>query len=183
MALTDSNMLPLGTKAPHFNLRDVLTDKQVSLENSSSKGTVIIFMCNHCPYVIHVIKGLVKLSNKYKDDGINFIGINSNDIVKYPDDSPENMKKFAQEYKINFPYCFDETQEVAKAYNAACTPDFYLFDNSLQLVYRGRMDESRPYSQIPVTGIDLSRAIDIMLKGDKIPDLQYPSAGCNIKWK
>lgn len=184
MALTDSNMLPLGTSAPNFELEDLISGDLLKLNDGSEyKGTLIIFMCNHCPYVIHVVEGIVKLSNKYIEEGIRFIGINSNDVKKYPDDSPENMKKFAAEYNIHFPYCFDESQEVAKAYDAACTPDFYLFNKNLKLVYRGRMDDSRPYSQIPVTGKDLSKAIDALLNEESISELQYPSAGCNIKWK
>ncbi len=184
MALTDSNMLALGTHAPSFILHDVNSNSDFKLNNGKeNKGTVIIFMCNHCPYVIHVMKGIVKLSEKYISQGIQFIGINSNDVNKYPDDSPENMKIFASEYNMNFPYCFDDTQEVAKAYNAACTPDFYLFDDQLKLVYRGRMDDSRPNSQIPVTGKDLSKAIDALIDNGLISELQYPSAGCNIKWK
>lgn len=184
MALTDSNMLALGTKAPAFTLPDILSDTNFSLyQDGENKGTVIVFMCNHCPYVIHIMEGLVKLSEKYKPQGIQFIGINSNDVNKYPDDSPSNMKLFAQEYDMNFPYCYDESQDIAKAYDAACTPDFYLFDNQLKLVYRGRMDDSRPNSQIAVTGKDLSKAIDTLLDNELISELQYPSAGCNIKWK
>ncbi|MCC6816110.1 MAG: thioredoxin family protein [Saprospiraceae bacterium] len=184
MALTDSNMLSLGTKAPDFILPDVISNQDFSLyKDMESKGTVIVFMCNHCPYVVHVINGIVNLSEKYKTKGIRFVGINSNDVLKYPDDSPEKMKQFASEHHITFPYCYDESQAVAKAYDAACTPDFYFFDSKMSLIYRGRMDDSRPGNSIPVTGKDLGLAIDNYLERKVVSELQYPSAGCNIKWK
>ena len=149
----------------------------------SDKGTVVMFICNHCPYVIHVRQGLVKVAQEYSAKGISFIAINSNDVENYPEDSPANMKKQALKYQYPFPYLFDETQNVAQAYKAACTPDFYVFDKNLKCVYRGRMDDSRPESGIPVTGKDLRGALDNLLSGKPIDPNQVPSMGCNIKWK
>lgn len=184
MALTPSNMLPLGTEAPGFRLPDVISDSERSLEElSSDKATVVMFICNHCPYVKHVQKGLVELANDYIPRGVSFIAINSNDVNKYPDDSPENMKKVAGELGYPFPYLFDETQEVARAYDAACTPDFYVFDKGMRLVYRGQMDDSRPGNGKPVMGKDLRAALDNVLAGQPVSDEQQPSIGCNIKWK
>ncbi len=184
MALTDSNMLPLGTIAPDFNLEDVTTGERIHLhKDSSSEATVIIFMCNHCPYVVHLIRSISNFIKKYQKKGIQFIGINSNDVIKYPDDSPSKMIEFAQLYDLSMPYCFDETQEVARLYNAACTPDIYVFDKNLKLVYRGRYDDSRPGNSKPLTGKDLAQALDSILNHEPVSELQYPSAGCNIKWK
>ncbi|MEO6691094.1 MAG: thioredoxin family protein [Saprospiraceae bacterium] len=184
MSLTDSNMLELGTEAPKFELEDIITLKPIHLEDASNYiGTVIIFICNHCPYVIHLIAHLSSFAKKYQNKGFQFIAINSNDVTKYIEDSPEKMIDFAKKYDLSFPYCFDETQEIAKAYHAACTPDFYLFDTNLKLVYRGRYDSSRPQSTIPITGSDLSHALESILHNESISELQYPSAGCNIKWK
>lgn len=184
MALTPSNMLPLGTEAPGFRLPDVISGSERSLEElSSDMATVVMFICNHCPYVKHVQKGLVELANDYIPKGASFIAINSNDVNKYPDDSPENMKKVAGELGYPFPYLFDETQEVARAYDAACTPDFYVFDKDMRLVYRGQMDDSRPGNGKPVTGKDLRVALDSVLAGQPVSDKQQPSIGCNIKWK
>ena len=183
MALTPSNMLPLGTKAPEFNLINTITEKTVSLQSlKGEKATVIMFICNHCPFVIHVNSELVKLANDYQSKGIGFIAISSNDVIKYPQDAPHLMQKLANETGYPFPYLYDATQEVAKAYDAACTPDFYVFDATLTLAYRGQLDDSRPGNDIPLTGIDLRNAIDSVLKGTKVNENQKPSIGCNIKW-
>ncbi len=184
MAETPSNMIPLGTKAPDFKLKDVTTGKQLSLnEIKSEKATVIMFICNHCPYVKHINKMLVDFANKYIQRGVSFVAINSNDVDNYPEDSPEKMIITAKEHGYPFPYLFDETQEVAKDYDAACTPDFYVFDKDLKLVYRGQFDDSRPGNSKLVTGKDLGKALDAILAGKEISDEQIPSVGCNIKWK
>lgn len=184
MARTPSNMLALGTLAPSFNLPDVISDSNKSLnELKGQNGTVIMFICNHCPFVIHVNKMLVTIANDYTSKGINFIGISSNDAVNYPQDGPEKMKLHAIENNYSFPYLYDETQEIAKAYDAACTPDLYLFNNSLELVYRGQLDDSRPGNGIPVTGLDLKYALDCLLDNKENKKIQKPSIGCNIKWK
>lgn len=184
MVLTPSNMLPLGSKAPDFRLRCAVSGKEYSLEElKSDKATVIMFICNHCPYVKHVQRGLVELANDYIPKGVSFIAINSNDVVKYPEDSPANMKIVAERLGYPFPYLFDETQEVARAYDAACTPDFYIFDRELKCVYRGQMDDSRPGSGIPVTGKHIREALDDVLAGRPVGEEQLPSIGCNIKWK
>ncbi|EDM43470.1 hypothetical protein SCB49_00435 [unidentified eubacterium SCB49] len=184
MALTPSNMLPLGTKAPDFTLIDAVTKNAISLQSiKGKKGTVVMFICNHCPFVKHVNEELVRLSNDYRVTGFGFVAINSNDVVKYPDDSPENMWKVAREEGYPFPYLFDETQEVAKLYDAACTPDFYLFDEELKLVYRGQLDTSRPGNGIPVNGRDLREAMDRILNNTSQLKDQIPSVGCGIKWK
>lgn len=184
MALTPSNMIPLGTKAPDFQLPDTVSGRQLSLsELKSDKATVIMFICNHCPYVKHIQNGLVKLANDYIPKGVTFIAINSNDVLNYPDDSPENMKKVAKKLGYPFPFLFDESQSVAKAYDAACTPDFYIFDKEMKLVYRGQMDDSRPWNGKPVTGRDIRKALDSVLGGNEVSDEQVPSMGCNIKWK
>lgn len=184
MALKESNMLPLGTQAPNFTLLDTVSGKNISLNDiESDKATLIIFSCNHCPYVIHVNEELVRLANDYQPKGVGFVAISSNDVVNYPDDSPEKMTLLAKEAGYTFPYLYDETQEVAKSYDAACTPDFYLFDGNKNLVYRGRLDGSRPNSGISVTGEDLRAAIDAVLNEEKVTEKQYPSAGCGIKWK
>lgn len=184
MVLTPSKMLPLGTKAPDFKLWDVISDKKLSLnELKSDIATVIMFICNHCPYVKHVQKGLVELANDYIPKGISFIAICSNDIENYPDDSPENMRAVAKRLAYPFPYLFDESQEIARAYDATCTPDFYIFDKDLRCVYRGQMDDSRPGNGKPVTGKDIRDALDNILGGKPVAEEQYPSIGCNIKWK
>jgi peroxiredoxin len=177
-------MLPLKTKAPGFRLWDVISDKDLSLrELKSDTATVIMFICNHCPYVKHLQKGLVELANDYIPKGISFIAICSNDIENYPDDSPENMRAVAKRLGYPFPYLFDESQEVARAYDATCTPDFFIFDEELKCVYRGQMDDSRPGNENPVTGKDLRNALDNILSGKPVTEVQYPSIGCNIKWK
>ncbi|MBC8755097.1 thioredoxin family protein [Kordia sp. YSTF-M3] len=183
MALTPSNMLPLGTTAPSFTLIDTITDKPISLEHTKgTHGTVVMFICNHCPFVIHVNEGIVKLANDYQAKGIGFVAISSNDVVNYPADAPYLMKLNAQKHQFPFPYLYDETQEVAKSYDAACTPDFYIFDNDSKLVYRGQLDDSRPNNGIPVTGNDIRTALDALLNGEKISESQKPSIGCGIKW-
>ncbi len=180
MALTPSNMLPLGTEATGFSLPDPKTGGTVSLQDSAgSAGTLVMFICNHCPFVKHIESGLVQLGEDYRQTEINILAINSNDIAAYPEDSPQHMA----EKPYPFPYLFDESQEVAKAYNAACTPDFFLFDGQLQLVYRGQFDDSRPSNGKPVTGADLRAAMDALLNGKPIGSEQTPSVGCNIKWR
>lgn len=184
MALTPSNMLPLGTKAPDFKLKDTKDSISKSLnELKGHQGTLIMFICNHCPFVIHVNQELVRLANDYRDKDINCIAISSNDAVNYPQDGPEKMKEHAKENNYPFPYLYDETQDVAKAYDAACTPDFFLFDDNLELVYAGQLDNSRPRNGIPVTGNDLRSAINALINGKTINSNQKPSMGCNIKWK
>ncbi len=177
-------MLPLGTKAPDFTLPDTISGKEVSLKDIiSDKATVVMFLCNHCPYVIHVNEEIVRIVSAYKPKGVSFVGISSNDVVNYPQDAPEKMTIHAKETGYDFPYLYDESQEVAKAYDAACTPDFYVFDGNQQLVYRGRIDDSRPGNDLALSGKDLRGAIDAVLAGTPVDAKQYPSAGCNIKWK
>ena len=184
MALTTSNMLPLGTKAPNFNLLDTVSGQMISLEKIHSKVcTLVMFICNHCPYVLHVNDELVRLANDYQPKGVSLVAISANDVEKYPQDSPEKMAELAKELGYAFPYLYDESQEVAKAYDAACTPDFYLFDGEMKLVYRGQLDGSRPGSKLPVTGRDLRAALDAVLNQVPVDSVQRPSAGCNIKWK
>jgi len=184
MAFTESTMLALGTVAPDFKLPDTVSGKQIAFNDiTGEKGTVVMFICNHCPYVKHVNEEIVRVANDYKNKGIGFVAISSNDVENYPDDGPDKMKEVAEEEGYPFPYLYDESQAVAKAYDAACTPDFYLFDGENKLVYRGRLDDSRPKSGTPLTGKDLRAAIDAVLAGEAIPEPQYPSAGCNIKWK
>jgi peroxiredoxin len=186
MALTESTMLPLGTQAPDFTLPDTVSKKDLTLTDiRGAQGTLVMFTCNHCPYVIHVNPELVRLAHDYQPLGISFVAISSNDVDKYPQDGPEAMQQLAREVGYPFPYLYDATQEVARAYDAACTPDFYLFDANLKLVYRGRLDDSRPRvaHPAPLTGKDLRAAMDTLLTGQPIPEPQYPSMGCNIKWK
>lgn len=184
MSYTHSTMLPLGTEAPDFELKDTVSGKMMSLEDvRGPKGTVIFFICNHCPYVIHVNQELVRLAENYEEQGISFVAISSNDVENYPQDAPDKMKEVAEREAYPFPYLYDETQAVAKAYDAACTPDNYLFDENMQLVYRGQLDASRPKSDVPVTGEDMRAAIDALLSGADLPKEQIPSGGCNIKWK
>ena len=183
MALTESTMLPLGTTAPNFHIKDVVSNNYYSLDDlKSGKATVIMFICNHCPFVIHVNPELVKIANEYKNQGVSFIAISSNDVENYPEDAPDKMSIVAKVLKFPFPYLYDKHQEVAKAYDAACTPDFYVFDGDMKLSYRGRLDQSRPGNNVPLSGTDLRHAIDQTIAGKSI-DAQYPSAGCNIKWK
>lgn len=184
MALTPSTMTPLGSKAPDFKLKDTISDSELGLEDvKSDTATVIMFICNHCPYVKHVQQGFVKLANDYREKSISFVAINSNDVANYPEDSPQKMKEVADNLGYPFPYLFDETQEVAKAYDAACTPDFFVYDKDLKLVYRGQMDDSRPGNGKPVTGRDIRNVLDSMLNNTPVSENQVPSIGCNIKWK
>lgn len=184
MAQTPSNMLPLGTKAPNFNLPATNFNDFFSYETvKGEKGTLVIFICNHCPFVLHAIDEIVMIANDYRVQGIGIVAISSNDVVKYPQDTPDKMADFALENKIDFPYLYDETQEVAKAYDAACTPDFYLFDTQDKLVYRGQLDDSRPGNGIPISGSDLRNAIDSIIYNRKMNPNQKPNIGCNIKWK
>jgi len=184
MAATESNMMPLNTKAPYFNLPDTISGVNKSLDDvKSDKATVVMFICNHCPFVKHVQTGLVKLANDYIPKEISFVAISSNDVMNYPDDSPERMKEVAKEFGYPFPYLYDESQDIARAYGAACTPDFYIFDKDLRCVYRGQLDDSRPSNDIPVTGKDIRAALDAILAGDPVSEDQKPSIGCNIKWK
>ena len=180
-------MEKLGTSAPGFELQNFNTDykeKMVSLENFENyPALLVVFICNHCPYVIHIRDSFLDFSNEYQSKGLGIIAISSNDILSYPDDSPEKMSDDALKYAYPFPYLFDENQEVAKAYRAACTPDFFLYDKERSLVYRGQYDSSRPKNSIPVTGEDLRDATKTLLKGEKITAEQSPSMGCNIKWK
>jgi peroxiredoxin len=183
MVLTPSTMLPLGTQAPDFSLPNI-DGKTVSLRDLRGAPTLlVIFMCNHCPYVKHVADGLAQLARDYQARGVAVVGINSNDTTSHPADSPEQMVHEAETRGYTFPYLFDETQEVARAYRAACTPDFYVFDKDQRLAYRGQMDSSRPNSGQPVTGKDLRAALDNVLAGRPASAEQRPSIGCNIKWR
>ena len=184
MALTPSNMLELGTTAPHFTLPDTVSGKNLSVaELKGELATVVMFICNHCPYVIHVNSEIVKLANDYLPRGVAFIAISSNNIVTHPQDSPEKMKEVAAREKYPFPYLYDESQQVAQDYDAACTPDFYIFDKELKLVYRGQLDDSRPSNKLPLTGKDMRDALENILASRKVSEMQRPSIGCNIKWK
>lgn len=179
-----SVMLPLGTEAPPFELPDVVTGRLHSLDSvAGTGGLLVMFLCRHCPYVKHVEREVATLGQHYKDSGLGIIAISSNDPVSHPDDAPERLKDMAQSLGLTFPLCFDETQAVAKAYKAACTPDFYLFDTRRRLVYRGQLDDSRPGNNKPVTGRDLRAAIDALLSGRPLDKDQKPSIGCSIKWK
>jgi len=184
MPLTPTKPIPLGFDAPHFELPDVVSGKMVTLDDvKGEKGTLIMFICNHCPYVKHVIDELVRMGYDYIPRGIGIAAISSNDVENYPEDHPDKMKELAVKLKFPFPYLYDESQDVARAYDAACTPDFNLFDAAGKCVYRGQLDGSRPGNNIPVTGSDLRRALDLVLKGEKVPEDQIPGTGCNIKWK
>ena len=184
MANTSSTMIPLGTIAPNFYLKDTNSNDWLSFKDcKGEKGTVVFFICNHCPFVLHVIDEMIRIVNDYRVQGIGFVAISSNDIVKYPQDAPEEMTEFAYKNNFEFPYLFDDSQEVAKAYQAACTPDFYLFDELNKLVYRGQMDDSRPGNGVSVSGSDLRSAIDGIVSGRGINSEQKPSIGCNVKWK
>ena len=185
MALTESTMeLELGAKAPDFALRDVVTGKTVRRDDArGQKGLLVMFICTHCPYVKHVEKGLAALGADYEGKGIGIVGISSNDADMYPDDAPAGLKQQAQRLGFRFPYLYDETQDVARAYHGACTPDLFLFDDEMKLVYRGQFDGSRPNSGIPVTGQDLRAAMDAVIAGKPVAKDQKPSIGCNIKWR
>lgn len=184
MARTESAMLPLGTSAPDFVLKDVITKHELNTQNlSGPKGLLVMFICRHCPFVKHLEKSLAQLGRDYKEKGLGIVAISSNDAKNYPDDSPGSLAQQAEELGFVFPYLYDETQEVARAYDATCTPDFFLFDSGLRLVYRGQFDGSRPGNNIPVTGKDLRAALDATIAGQPVDPNQRPSLGCNIKWK
>ncbi|MES2730146.1 MAG: thioredoxin family protein [Bacteroidota bacterium] len=184
MAQTASQMVPLGTLAPEFQLLDVRTNQLLTWQDVRSEvATLVMFICNHCPYVKHVQPELVRLAHDYMPKGISVVAISSNDAEKYPDDSPEKMKELADHWQYPFPYLYDETQEVARAYDAACTPDFYVFDKDMRLVYRGQLDDARPKNDLPLTGKDIRQALDCLLAGKPVPQDQKPGIGCNIKWK
>ncbi|MDJ1177633.1 thioredoxin family protein [Roseofilum sp. BLCC_M91] len=184
MARTESTMLALGTLAPDFQLPDVVSGKIISLETfAQKKALLVMFICKHCPFVKHIQIQLSSLGKDYQNTDLGIVAISANDAVKYPDDSPEQLKQMAVELGFTFPLCYDETQEVAKTYTAACTPDFFLFDSDRRLVYRGQLDDSRPSTEMPVTGADLRQAIDTTLSGKPVNPEQKPSLGCNIKWK
>ena len=183
MSLTLSTMQELGSSAPDFSLPDVRSTKTIGLSDFTGQPLLIMFICNHCPYVVHLIQPLADLANQYQHRGFAVIAISSNDISSHPQDSPENMQLFAEQYGFNFVYCFDESQHTARSYNAACTPDFFVYDRNHRLRYRGQMDGSRPGNDVAIDGQDLTAALDAVLNGKQISDQQSPSMGCNIKWK
>lgn len=184
MALTPSTMHALGTLAPNFNLQDVISGNMVSLDNfKNKKALMVMFICRHCPYVQHVKEEIAKIGQDYKEKDIGIIAISANDVNSYPEDSPQSLKEMARELNFSFPYLYDKSQEIAKAYTAACTPDFFLFDKERKLAYRGQLDDSRPGNNLPITGKDLREAIDAVLEDKPVDFNQKPSIGCNIKWK
>ena len=184
MAAVESVMLPLGTTAPPFFLPDVVSGQVYSLDSFHGKDALLVmFICRHCPYVKHVEQELAKIGKDYQGKKLGIIGISSNDPATYPDDAPDQLKEMARRLDFRFPFCFDETQEVAKAYKASCTPDFYVFDAQRRLVYREQLDDSRPGNNKPVTGLDVRAAIDNVLAGKPVDSTQKPSIGCSIKWK
>ncbi|MGF1538700.1 MAG: thioredoxin family protein [Elainellaceae cyanobacterium] len=184
MVLTPSTMLDLGTQAPAFQLKDVTSDDPVSLDAfNGASALLVMFICRHCPFVKHVQQELAQIGKDYQGEPLGIVAISANDAEKYPDDAPDSLKAMAQELGFTFPLCFDADQSVAKAYTAACTPDFFVFDGNQKLVYRGQLDDSRPGNDKPVTGKDLRQAIDTVLAGQPVPEDQQPSIGCNIKWK
>ena len=184
MARVPSMMIPLNSRAPDFILPEVVNELIFSLQQMKGKtATVIVFICNHCPFVKNINPQLIQLAHDYANEGVHVIAISSNDVMQYPEDGPQNMKKIAQQLKYPFPYLFDETQEVAKAYNAACTPDFFIYDSNLLLTYRGQLDDSRPGNDIPVSGKDIRAALASMINGDPVTTNQKPGIGCSIKWK
>ena len=183
MVATPSTMIPIGTKAPSFELLNATTQKTVTIKQDESAGHLVAFVCNHCPFVIHLLEHFTEYFNLLESEKIAVYLISSNDVEKYPADSPLKMKELALDSGFRFPYLYDETQSVAKAYKAACTPDFFLFDQGLSLYYRGRYDESRPGNGFPVNGNDLKGAVDRLLSADPPPEPQHPSMGCNVKWK
>ena len=184
MARTPTTNIPLGFKAPPFKLPDMISNKDIELNHLvTENGLVVMFICNHCPFVVHVIEQIVSLANDYLGNKIGFVGISSNDIINYPDDSPEKMREFAKKYHFPFPYLYDESQEIAKAYDAACTPDFSVFDQNLNCIYRGQLDDARPGNEEPNNGKDLRLVLDYLLQKKELDFEQKPSLGCNIKWK
>lgn len=184
MVKTASTMLPLGTHASDFVLKNVIDDKLVSLNDFEGRpGLLVMFLCNHCPFVKHLQAALAEFGQEYQPQGLGIVAINSNDVTAHPDDGPDKMKLLAQQAGYTFPYLFDSTQEVAQTYKAACTPDFFLFDKNQLLAYRGQFDSSRPGNGQPITGADLRATVDLVLAGEPVPAEQKPSIGCNIKWK
>ena len=184
MARTFTEYVPLGFKAPEFRLPDAVSGQQIGLSDvKGENATVVMFICNHCPYVIHVRQQLVDIGREYMPKGIGFVAINSNDVDNYPQDDPDHMREMSIELDMPFHYLFDETQDVARSYHAACTPDIAVFDAELKCVYRGQLDDSRPGSGLPVTGKDLRSALEAVLAGEDVPVEQIPSVGCNIKWR
>ncbi|MGL5940672.1 MAG: thioredoxin family protein [Waterburya sp.] len=184
MVKTASTMLPLGTAAPKFQLPNVVSNQTISLATFADRqALLLIFLCQHCPFVKHVQQELARIGQDYSQQSLGIVAISANDIANYPDDAPEKLKQMAEDLNFNFPVCYDESQEVSKAYTAACTPDFFLFDADRKLAYRGQLDDSRPSNNIPVTAKDLRRAIDTVLQGKTVDFEQKPSIGCNIKWK
>ena len=184
MALTPSTMLPLGTAAPDFQLPDVVSNQTISLSTfAGKKALLVMFICRHCPYVVHVREELARVGRDYAGKGLGIVAISANDAATYPDDAPDQLKAMANDLGFTFPFCYDESQETAKSYTAACTPDFFLFDATRTLVYRGQLDDSRPGNGKPMTGHDLRAAIDAELAGTPVNPKQMPSVGCNIKWK
>lgn len=184
MALTPSNIFEQGKQAPVFSLPDTISDAIIGLDDiKGAKATVVMFICNHCPYVLHVNDAIVQLAKDYKGQDVGFVAISSNDVENYPQDAPDKMKKHAKEVGYPFPYLYDETQSIAKVYNAACTPDIYIFDKELKSVYHGQLDNSRPGNGIPVTGESVRAVLDTLIAGDRYEGEQKPSVGCNIKWK
>ena len=184
MALTNSRMIGLGVEAPTFSLEDIASGQQISLQSFQEKqGLLVMFICRHCPFVKHVEQELARIGEDYKDSGLGIVAISSNDARRYPEDSPARLRQQAEEAGFSFSYCYDESQSVAKAYSAECTPDFFLFDADRRLVYRGQLDDSRPGNSVPVTGQDLRAAIDAVLAGKAVSQNQKPSVGCGIKWR
>lgn len=184
MAAVNSTMVPLGSDAPDFALLDTVSWRTMTLDDvSSDVATVIMFICNHCPFVKHINPELARLSADYQAQGVSFVAISANDVGNYPDDAPDLMHALVKENGFGFPYLYDETQAVAKAYDAQCTPDFFVYDGDLKLAYRGQLDDSRPRNGLPVTGADLRAALDALLAGDAVAAEQKPSIGCNIKWR
>jgi peroxiredoxin len=184
MARTESTMQPLGMQAPDFSLLDVVSGKTIKRDDAKgAAGVLVMFLCVHCPFVKHVEQGIARLGADYAGQGLGIVAISSNDAASYPDDSPEGMRAQARRLGFTFPYLYDESQEVARAYEAACTPDFFLYDRDLRLMYRGQFDASRPSLNVPVTGNDLRRAVEALLAGKPPLEEQRPSVGCNIKWK
>jgi len=184
MAKTESTMLALGTPAPDFQLTDVTSQAAISLATfQGKKALLVMFICRHCPYVKHVQTELARIGLDYADKSAGIVAISSNDAASYPDDSPEGLRQQARELGFTFPYCYDETQDVARAFNAVCTPEFYVFDEKRELVYRGQLDESRRHAAIPLTGVYVRAALDAVLAGGTVDPDQRPSTGCSIKWK
>ena len=184
MSETSTKIIDLGFRIPAFNLLDTISDKPLTHQKVvGNRGTLVIFICNHCPYVLHMIREIVQIANEYTNKGIGFVAISSNDADKYPEDNPDKMKDFGLSNSFPFPYLYDETQEIARAYNAVCTPDLNLFDAKGKCVYRGQLDDSRPENNIEVTGKDLRKAIEYVLIGRNVPTEQTPGIGCGIKWK